>query len=60
MACELNPPGFTHHSQLTLEESGWRAARVIVRRSEVIEAMEKLRGPRSLSTLETQTANCRL
>ena len=53
-------PGFNSPTVNTLEEPGWCAVRAMVRRSEVIEAMEKLEAIGASAILETQIANCRL
>ncbi|MEQ8785966.1 MAG: ATP phosphoribosyltransferase [Pirellulaceae bacterium] len=53
-------PGFNSPTVNALEEPGWCAVRVMVRRSEVIEVMEKLEVLGASAILETQITNCRL
>lgn len=53
-------PGFNSPTVNALEEPGWCAVRVMVRRSEVIEVMEKLEAHGASAILETQITNCRL
>jgi ATP phosphoribosyltransferase len=43
-----------------LEDAAWCAVRVMVKRSEVIEIMEKLESLGASAILETQIKNCRL
>ena len=43
-----------------LEEAGWFAIRAMVKRSEVIEIMEKLEALGASAILETTITNCRL
>jgi len=57
---ELITPGFNSPTVNALEEPGWCSVRAMVRRSEVIEAMEKLEAIGASAILETQIANCRL
>jgi ATP phosphoribosyltransferase len=53
-------PGFNSPTVNALEDPGWCAVRVMVRRSEVIEVMEKLEALGAHAILETQINNCRL
>jgi ATP phosphoribosyltransferase len=53
-------PGFNSPTVNSLEDPAWCAIRVMVRRSEVIEVMEKLEAAGASAILETQINNCRL
>jgi ATP phosphoribosyltransferase len=53
-------PGFNSPTVNALEDPAWCAVRVMVRRSEVIEVMEKLEKLGAHAILETQINNCRL
>ncbi|UUO05082.1 ATP phosphoribosyltransferase [Blastopirellula sp. J2-11] len=53
-------PGFNSPTVNALEDPGWCAVRVMVRRKEVIPAMERLEVIGASAILETQIANCRL
>jgi ATP phosphoribosyltransferase len=53
-------PGFNSPTVNALEDTAWCAVRVMVRRSEVIEVMEKLETVGASAILETQINNCRL
>jgi ATP phosphoribosyltransferase len=53
-------PGFNSPTVNSLEDPAWCAIRVMVRRSEVIEVMEKLEAVGASAILETQINNCRL
>jgi ATP phosphoribosyltransferase len=53
-------PGFNSPTVNALEDPAWCAIRVMVRRSEVIEVMEKLEAVGASAILETQINNCRL
>lgn len=53
-------PGFNSPTVNALEDAAWCAVRVMVRRSEVIEVMEKLEAVGASAILETQINNCRL
>jgi len=53
-------PGFESPTISKLEESGWFAVRAMVKRSEVIEIMEKLEALGASAILETTITNCRL
>lgn len=53
-------PGFNSPTVNPLEDPQWCAIRVMVRRSEVIEVMEKLETLGASAILETQISNCRL
>jgi ATP phosphoribosyltransferase len=53
-------PGFNSPTVNPLEDPGWCAIRVMVRRNEVIEVMERLEALGASAILETQITNCRL
>ncbi|MCI0360746.1 MAG: ATP phosphoribosyltransferase [Planctomycetaceae bacterium] len=53
-------PGFNSPTVNSLEDPAWCAVRVMVRRGEVIEVMEKLEVLGAHAILETQINNCRL
>jgi ATP phosphoribosyltransferase len=53
-------PGFNSPTVSALEDPGWCAVRVMVRRSEVIGIMERLEALGASAILETQITNCRL
>ena len=53
-------PGFNSPTVSALEDADWCAVRVMVRRSEVIEIMERLEALGASAVLETQITNCRL
>ena len=53
-------PGFNSPTINPLEDPLWCAVRVMVRRKEVIEVMEKLEALGASAILETQINNCRL
>lgn len=53
-------PGFNSPTVNPLEDPAWCAVRVMVRRSEVIDVMEKLEKLGAHAVLETQINNCRL
>jgi ATP phosphoribosyltransferase len=53
-------PGYSSPTVNALEDPAWCAVRVMVRRGEVIEVMEKLEGLGAHAILETQINNCRL
>ncbi|HWA98773.1 MAG TPA: ATP phosphoribosyltransferase [Pirellulales bacterium] len=53
-------PGFNSPTVSALEDPGWCAVRVMVRRSEVIGIMEQLEALGASAILETQITNCRL
>jgi ATP phosphoribosyltransferase len=59
-AAEKITPGFNSPTVNSLEDPAWCAVRVMVRRSEVIEVMEKLEAIGAHAILETQINNCRL
>jgi ATP phosphoribosyltransferase len=59
-AAELITPGFTSPTVSALEDPAWAAVRVMVRRTEVIEIMEKLESLGASAILETEITNCRL
>lgn len=59
-AAEKITPGFNSPTVSALEDSDWCAVRVMVKRGEVIEIMEKLDALGASAVLETQIANCRL
>jgi ATP phosphoribosyltransferase len=53
-------PGFESPTINKLEEPGWFAVRAMVKRSEVIEIMERLESLGATAVLETTITNCRL
>jgi len=53
-------PGYNSPTVNALEDPNWCAIRVMVKRSEVIEVMEKLDALGASAILETQINNCRL
>lgn len=53
-------PGFNSPTVSALEDPTWCAVRVMVRRSEVIDVMERLEALGASAILETQINNCRL
>jgi ATP phosphoribosyltransferase len=53
-------PGYSSPTVNSLEDPAWCAVRVMVRRGEVIEVMEKLEALGARAILETQINNCRL
>lgn len=57
---EAITPGFNSPTVSALEDPGWCSVRVMVRRKEVIEAMEKLENIGASAILETSIGNCRL
>jgi ATP phosphoribosyltransferase len=59
-AAEQITPGFNSPTISALEDPDWCAVRVMVRRTEVIEIMEKLEALGASAILETQITNCRL
>ncbi len=59
-AAEKITPGFNSPTVSALEDPEWCAVRVMVRRTEVIEIMERLEALGASAILETQITNCRL
>ena len=57
---EAITPGFESPTVSTLENTEWCAIRVMVRRNEVIEIMERLEQLGATAILETRITNCRL
>jgi ATP phosphoribosyltransferase len=57
---ETITPGFNSPTVNALEDPAWCAVRVMVRRGDVIEVMEKLEALGAHAILETQINNCRL
>jgi ATP phosphoribosyltransferase len=53
-------PGFNSPTVSALEDPSWCAVKVMVRRGQVIEIMERLEALGASAILETQIANCRL
>ncbi|MFO0898340.1 MAG: ATP phosphoribosyltransferase [Pirellulales bacterium] len=53
-------PGFNSPTISALEDPAWCAVRVMVRRDEVIEIMERLESLGASAILETRITNCRL
>jgi ATP phosphoribosyltransferase len=59
-AAETITPGFNSPTISALEDPTWCAVKVMVRRREVIEIMERLEHLGASAILETQINNCRL
>lgn len=59
-AAERVTPGFKSPTISALEDNHWCAVRVMVRRNEVINVMEKLESLGASAILETTINNCRL
>jgi len=59
-AAEQITPGFNSPTVSALEDAEWCAVRVMVKRTAVIEIMEKLEALGASAILETQITNCRL
>jgi ATP phosphoribosyltransferase len=59
-AAEEVTPGFNSPTVSALEDADWCAVRVMVKRKEMIEIMEKLEALGASAVLETQITNCRL
>jgi ATP phosphoribosyltransferase len=57
---ELITPGFNSPTVNTLENPGWCSVRVMVKRKEVIDVMERLEAIGASAILETEIGNCRL
>ena len=53
-------PGFNSPTISALEDAEWCAVRVMVKRTEVIEIMERLEALGASAILETEITNCRL
>lgn len=53
-------PGFRSPTVNALEDSDWCSVRVMVKRKEVIDAMEKLESLGASAIMETAISNCRL
>lgn len=53
-------PGFNSPTISALEDAAWCAVRVMVKRTEVIEIMERLEHLGASAILETEITNCRL
>jgi ATP phosphoribosyltransferase len=53
-------PGFNSPTVNRLEQKGWYSVRAMVKRSEVIEIMERLEQLGATAILETAISNCRL
>ena len=53
-------PGFNSPTVNTLEDPDWCSVRVMVKRSEVVNVMDKLEALGASAVLETQINNCRL
>ena len=53
-------PGFDSPTVSALEDSDWCSVRVMVKRAEIIDAMERLEALGASAILETQINNCRL
>lgn len=59
-AAEEVTPGFNSPTVSALEDADWCAVRVMVKRKDMIEIMEKLEALGASAILETQITNCRL
>jgi ATP phosphoribosyltransferase len=59
-AAEAITPGFNSPTVSALEDAGWCSVRVMVKRKEVINAMEQLEAIGASAILETAIGNCRL
>ncbi|MDA8744109.1 ATP phosphoribosyltransferase [Rubripirellula amarantea] len=59
-AAEAITPGFNSPTVNSLEDSDWCSIRVMVKRKEVIDAMEKLEALGASAIMETAISNCRL
>lgn len=59
-AAEEVTPGFNSPTINPLEDADWCAVRVMVRRNEVIDVMERLEALGASAILETRITNCRL
>jgi ATP phosphoribosyltransferase len=59
-AAERVTPGFNSPTISALEDAGWCAVRVMVRRKEIIGVMEQLEALGASAILETSINNCRL
>ncbi|QDS88661.1 ATP phosphoribosyltransferase [Rosistilla ulvae] len=59
-AAEKIAPGFNSPTINPLEDQEWCAVRVMVKRSEVIDAMEQLESLGASAIMETEITNCRL
>lgn len=59
-AAEAITPGYSSPTVNHLERAGWCAVRAMVKRNEVIDAMEKLEAIGAEAILETAISNCRL
>jgi ATP phosphoribosyltransferase len=57
---EAITPGFESPTIGKLEEQGWYSVKAMVKRSEVIEIMERLEALGATAILETAISNCRL
>ena len=59
-AAEEITPGFNSPTVNSLEDPAWCSVRVMVKRKDVIAAMERLEGIGASAILETEIGNCRL
>ncbi len=59
-AAEAITPGFNSPTVSSLEDPAWCSVRVMVRRSNIIDAMERLEQLGASAILETTLTNCRL
>jgi ATP phosphoribosyltransferase len=53
-------PGFNSPTVSALENSEWCAVRAMVKKSELIDVMERLEALGASAVLETDISNCRL
>ncbi|HJP29445.1 MAG TPA: ATP phosphoribosyltransferase [Candidatus Latescibacteria bacterium] len=59
-AAEALTPGFESPTISKLEEAGWFSVRAMVKRSDVVDTMERLESLGATAILETAISNCRL
>ena len=59
-AAEEITPGFNSPTVNTLEDQEWCSVRVMVKRGDVIDAMERLETLGASAIIETPISNCRL
>lgn len=57
---EAITPGFNSPTVNSLEDDQWCSVRVMVKRSDIIESMERLETLRASAIIETPISNCRL
>ena len=59
-AAEAITPGFNSPTVNALEDEAWCSVRVMVKRGDVIDAMERLEALGAHAIIETPISNCRL